>query len=162
MPANTDHKLLSRIGHLFHQLNKPRSGPLVTETTNATIDGQVNAAQQVMDDMRPIPQVLQTVTGLVRQADTMVMSIQNIEGMLRSLKLFNSFVTTLSNVHPYIQFALGILTAASQLLIDQANLDNKVFGLLNTVKDVYEFLMAKDTMKNIDSMKRQYTRFHKR
>ncbi|KAI6098068.1 hypothetical protein EDD16DRAFT_1664665, partial [Pisolithus croceorrhizus] len=73
--------------------------------------------------------------------------------MLWSLKLFNSFVTTLLNVHPYVQFVLGILTATSQLLIDQANLDDEVFGLLNTVKDVYEFLMEKDTMKNIDSMK---------
>ncbi|KIK15540.1 hypothetical protein PISMIDRAFT_320776, partial [Pisolithus microcarpus 441] len=62
-------------------------------------------------------------------------------------------VTSLSNVHPYVQFALGILTAASQLLIDQANLDSEVFGLLNTVKDLYEFLMEKDTLENIDSMK---------
>ncbi|KIN93504.1 hypothetical protein M404DRAFT_1008886, partial [Pisolithus tinctorius Marx 270] len=61
-------------------------------------------------------------------------------------------------VHPYVQFALGILTAASQLLINQANLDNEVFGLLNTVKDLYEFLMEKDTIENMDSMKETFGR----
>ncbi|KIK17096.1 hypothetical protein PISMIDRAFT_15367 [Pisolithus microcarpus 441] len=106
-----------------------------------------------MDDMKSIPQALQTTIGLVGQADAAVTTIQNIETILQPLKLFNSFVTSLSNVHPYVQFALGILTAASQLLIDQANLDSEVFGLLNTVKDLYEFLMEKDILENIDSMK---------
>ncbi|KIK16408.1 hypothetical protein PISMIDRAFT_267739 [Pisolithus microcarpus 441] len=151
MPANPDRKLLSMI---FHRSNNTSSSdPLATETTDNSIGSQVNAAQQAMDGMKSIPQALQTTIGLVGEADAAVMSIQNITAILRPLKLFNSFVTNLSNVHPYVQFALGILTAASQLLIDQANLESAVFGLLNTVKDVYEFLMEKDTLENIDSMK---------
>ncbi|KAI6137506.1 hypothetical protein EDD17DRAFT_1747892 [Pisolithus thermaeus] len=98
-------------------------------------------------------QGLQTAAGLVGQANSAMASIQNIEAILQPLRLFNSFVTTLSNVHPYVQFALGILTGASQLLINQAKLDNEVSGLLNTIKDVYEFLMEEDTIAKIDIMK---------
>ncbi|KIO00159.1 hypothetical protein M404DRAFT_770902, partial [Pisolithus tinctorius Marx 270] len=151
--ANTPRNLFSRMGHLFHRSNQTRSEPPTTETTDDRIGSQVNVAQQAMVDMKPIPQVLQMAVGLVGQADTAVTRIQSIEAILQPLKLFNSLVTTLSNVHPYVQFALGILTAASQLLINQANLDNEVFGLLNTVKDLYEFLMEKDTIENMDGMK---------
>ncbi|KIN98787.1 hypothetical protein M404DRAFT_1005115 [Pisolithus tinctorius Marx 270] len=151
--ANTSRKLFSRMGYLFHRSNQTRSEPSTTETTDTRIGNKVNVAQQAMVDMKPTPQVLQTAVGVVGQADTAVTKIQNIEAILQPLKLFNSCVTTLSNVHPYIQFALGILTAASQLLINQANLDNEVFGLLNTVKDLYEFLMEKDTIENMDNMK---------
>ncbi|KIO10425.1 hypothetical protein M404DRAFT_995614, partial [Pisolithus tinctorius Marx 270] len=151
--AKTSRKLFSRMGHLFHRSNQTRSEPLTTETTDTRIGSQVNDAQQAMVEMRPISQVLQTAVGLVGQADTAVTQIQSIQTILQPLKLFNSFVTTLSNVHPYVQFALGILTTASQLLINQANMDNEVFGLLNTVKDLYEFLMEKDTIENMDSMK---------
>ncbi|KIK11844.1 hypothetical protein PISMIDRAFT_19183 [Pisolithus microcarpus 441] len=105
-----------------------------------------------MDGLNPIPPALQAAVGLVGQADTAMTSIQNIEAILQPLKLFNSFITTLLNVHPYVQLALGILTGVSQLLINQANLDNEMFGLLTTVKDVYKFLMEKDTCANFDSM----------
>ncbi|KIK17889.1 hypothetical protein PISMIDRAFT_211314, partial [Pisolithus microcarpus 441] len=151
--ANTDRKLLSRMGRLFHRRKQTRSDPPETEITDAIVGSQVNAAQQAMDDLKPIPKVFQTPIGLVGRADAAVTMIQTADSILQPLKLFNSFVRTVSNVHPYVQFALVILTASSQLLIDQANLDSEVFGLLNTVKDVYEFLMEKDTIEHIDSMK---------
>ncbi|KIN98754.1 hypothetical protein M404DRAFT_827906, partial [Pisolithus tinctorius Marx 270] len=151
--ADTPRKLFSRMGHLFHRSNQTRSEPPATETTDTRIGSQINVAQQAMVEMKHMPQPLQTAVGLIGQANTAMTTIQSIEAILQPLKVFNFFVTTLSNVHPYVQFALGILTAASQLLINQANLDNEVFGLLNTIKDLYEFLMEKDTIENVDSMK---------
>ncbi|KIO00883.1 hypothetical protein M404DRAFT_29274 [Pisolithus tinctorius Marx 270] len=150
--ANTPRNLFSRMEHLFHRSNQTRSEPPTAETTDNRIGSQVNVAQQAMVDMKPIPQVLKTAVGLVGQADAAVMRVQSIEAILQPLKLFNSLATTPSNVHPYVQFALGILADASQLLINQADLDNEVFGLLNTVKDLYEFLMEKDIIENMDSM----------
>ncbi|KIO13850.1 hypothetical protein M404DRAFT_446967 [Pisolithus tinctorius Marx 270] len=114
--ANTSRKLFSRMGHLFHRSSQTPSETPTAETADTIIGSQVNVAQQAMVEMKPIPQVWQTAAGLVGQADTAVTTIQSIEAILQPLKLFNSFVTTLSNVHPYVQFALGILTAASQVL----------------------------------------------
>ncbi|KAI6006869.1 hypothetical protein EDD15DRAFT_2119733, partial [Pisolithus albus] len=56
-------------------------------------------------------------------------------------------------VHPYAQIALGILTAASNLIIAQANLDNAVSQLLEKVGSVYGFLSEDEVIKNIDNMR---------
>ncbi|KIK26405.1 hypothetical protein PISMIDRAFT_94982 [Pisolithus microcarpus 441] len=88
---------------------------------------------------------------------------------LKPLKLFNSVVTTIANVrliirylsydlhrtqvHPYAQVALSVLTAASQLIIAQANLDYAVLQLLVKVGTTYAFLSEEETIKKIDSMR---------
>ncbi|KAI5993866.1 hypothetical protein EDD15DRAFT_2196325 [Pisolithus albus] len=148
-PAKPPRKLLCNIFRRSHQTRV--EGP-ATKMADARPGEQVEAAKQAIDELNPIPPALQAAVGLVGQADTAMANIQNIEAILQPLKLFNSFVTNLSNVHPYVSLALGILTGVSQLLINQANLDNEVFGLLGTIKDVYEFLMEKDTHANFESM----------
>ncbi|KIK11277.1 hypothetical protein PISMIDRAFT_508624, partial [Pisolithus microcarpus 441] len=56
-------------------------------------------------------------------------------------------------VHPYAQVALGILTAASRLIIAQANRDYAVSQLLEKVGSVYAFLSEDETIKKMDSMR---------
>ncbi|KAI5984057.1 hypothetical protein EDD15DRAFT_2375614 [Pisolithus albus] len=127
-PANTPRNLLSNI---FCRSHRTRVEGPTTKVADASPGEQVEAAKQAMDGLNPIDPVLQVAVGLVGQADTVMTSIQNIEAILQPLKLFNSFVTTLSNVtnlsfpacmfdistqvHPYVQLALGILTGASQV-----------------------------------------------
>ncbi|KIN98511.1 hypothetical protein M404DRAFT_1005182 [Pisolithus tinctorius Marx 270] len=66
-------------------------------------------------------------------------------------KDFKEVATMLSNVHPFVQVAMGILVAASQIFTTKANLDTALCGLLNTVKDVYVLLSEEDTVKNVQS-----------
>ncbi|KAI6147837.1 hypothetical protein BKA82DRAFT_33971, partial [Pisolithus tinctorius] len=95
------------------------------------IGSEVDTAQQALNGMTSIPGIGQTATELVAQADTAVANIQNFSNTyLQPLKTFNSVVTTIAQVHPYAQIALGILTAAAQSLINQADLDNEVSNLL--------------------------------
>ncbi|KIK12218.1 hypothetical protein PISMIDRAFT_121242, partial [Pisolithus microcarpus 441] len=49
-------------------------------------------------------------------------------------------------IHPYAQAALGILTCVSQV----PNLDNEVSNLLDTIRNVYQFLVEEDRMSKID------------
>ncbi|KAL4071250.1 hypothetical protein V8B97DRAFT_436951 [Scleroderma yunnanense] len=49
--------------------------------------------------------------------------------------------------------ALGVLTSAAKVIITQANLDSSVYSLLAKVQSVYEFLLEKDTLANVDAMK---------
>ncbi|KIN95169.1 hypothetical protein M404DRAFT_331402, partial [Pisolithus tinctorius Marx 270] len=134
---------------------EPTNGASATfSPVSVLVGSEVDAAQQALYAMTPILGVGQTATELVEQANTAVASIQNFSNTyLQPLKTFNSVVTTIAQVHPYAQIALGILTAAAQSLIDQANLDSEVSNLLDTVRKVYEFLLADDAMQNIDSMK---------
>ncbi|KAL4074511.1 WD40-repeat-containing domain protein [Scleroderma yunnanense] len=68
------------------------------------------------------------------------------------LKTFNSTVST-TNIHPYAQMALGVLTSAAHSIIMQANIDNLVSGLLPKIQNVYEFLLEPDTLAHLDAMK---------
>lgn len=120
----------------------------------ALVGSGIDAAQEALDSMVPIPYVDQPAIGFVANADAVAISTQGFsDRYLQPLKTFNSVVTTIAKVHPYAQIALGILTAAAQVLIKQANLDNEVSGLFDTVKAVYQFLTEDDTIQNINSMR---------
>ncbi|KAI6115586.1 hypothetical protein EV401DRAFT_2073378 [Pisolithus croceorrhizus] len=74
-------------------------------------------------------------------------------------------------VHPYVRMALSILTFAAhvhltgrnqyhsltysslQLIIAEANIDNALLALVEKLGYVYTFLLEKDTVKNMKSMK---------
>ncbi|KIO01540.1 hypothetical protein M404DRAFT_28573 [Pisolithus tinctorius Marx 270] len=114
----------------------------------------LDVARQVFESMKPIPRAGEIAVNTVAQASTAVAELQNLSSTyLQPLKMFNNVVTTIANVHPYAQIALGILTAASQLIITQANLDSAILELLKKVSFVYAFLLEDDTIKNIDAMR---------
>ncbi|KAI6154813.1 hypothetical protein BKA82DRAFT_2459587 [Pisolithus tinctorius] len=94
----------------------PASGASTTlDPVSALVRSGVDDAQQTLDRMTPMPGVGQSATKLVAQADTAATNIQNFSNTyLQPLKTFNSVITSLANVHPYAQIALGILTAAAQ------------------------------------------------
>ncbi|KIK24294.1 hypothetical protein PISMIDRAFT_412255, partial [Pisolithus microcarpus 441] len=116
--------------------------------------GDVDAAQKAFKHIISVQNTGRIAVNVVGRADTAVTSLQNLsDTYLRPLRMFNSIVTTVSNVHPYAQIALGILTAASQLITAQANLDNAVSQLLEKVGSLYAFLSEDGIIKNIDSMR---------
>ncbi|KAI5990660.1 hypothetical protein EDD15DRAFT_2578411 [Pisolithus albus] len=116
--------------------------------------GDVDAAQQAFKIIAPVPSSGEIAVNIIGQADMAVTNLQNLsDTYLRPLQVFNNVVTTLANVHPYAQIALGILTAASNLIIAQANLDHAVLQLLEKVGSVYGFLSEDEIFKNIDSMR---------
>ncbi|KAI6118191.1 hypothetical protein F5141DRAFT_1096803 [Pisolithus sp. B1] len=133
----------------------PNSGANTTPTpVPASVGSELDTAQEALERMTIIPHVGQTASDLVTQADSAVANIRTFNNTyLQPLKVFSSVVNTVAQVHPYVQIALGILTAAAQSLVNQANLDHDVSDLLDTVRTVYEFLLEDDTIRNIDSMR---------
>lgn len=108
----------------------------------ALVGSEVDAAQQALDCISPASRIGQRAIGLIAQADAKAINVQNFsDRYLQPLKTFHSVVSTIAKVHPYAQIALGVLTAAAQLLIDQANLDHEVSDPFNTVKMVYGLLL---------------------
>ncbi|KIN98191.1 hypothetical protein M404DRAFT_1005561 [Pisolithus tinctorius Marx 270] len=120
----------------------------------ALVGDDVDVARQAFESIKPIPCIGQMAVETVAQASTAVAVFQNLSSThLQPLKIFNDVVTTIENVHPYAQIALGILRAASQLIITEATLDNAISELLRKVASVYAFLLEDDTIKNIDTIK---------
>ncbi|KIK21039.1 hypothetical protein PISMIDRAFT_681748 [Pisolithus microcarpus 441] len=114
----------------------------------------VDDAARAFNTMHPMSRLGEGAVNLINDTNAAFTDIQNIaDTYLKPLEIFNEVVTTLAKIHPYAQIALGILTAASQLLMKQANLDKAVLSLLQTIRTVYEFLTEKETINNINDMK---------
>ncbi|KAI6097131.1 hypothetical protein EV401DRAFT_2152152 [Pisolithus croceorrhizus] len=120
----------------------------ISDTSNDAADPNSGASATLtpvlalgLECMMIMPHISQTV-------------IQNLSSTyLQPFMTFSSTIATITQVHPYAMLALGILNAATQLLINQANIDGNMIDHFNTVRAVYEFLPEDDTIQNINSMK---------
>ncbi|KIK24638.1 hypothetical protein PISMIDRAFT_397348, partial [Pisolithus microcarpus 441] len=128
----------------------PKPKPEV-EPTPASAAQDVDAAVKEFGGVGPIPGITKGAVDGVGIVNTTFSDIQTLsDTYLKPFKVFNQVVSTLANVHPYAQAALGILTFTSQLLMNQANLDKAVSDLLDTMRSVYEWLLQEDRIRNLN------------
>ncbi|KAI6095118.1 hypothetical protein EV401DRAFT_2203018, partial [Pisolithus croceorrhizus] len=100
---------------------KPKPEP---ESTPAMAGRDIDAAAEKYSGVKSISNATTGVVGAVGIVNTAASGIQTLsDTYLKPFKVFNQVVSTLANVHPYTQAALGILTSTSQLFINQASLD---------------------------------------
>ncbi|KAI6103306.1 hypothetical protein EDD16DRAFT_1715303 [Pisolithus croceorrhizus] len=125
---------------------KPESEP-----TPATAGHDINAAAKELSGVEFISNATKGVVGAVGIVNTTASGIQTLsDTYLKPFKVFNQVVSTLANVHPYAQVALGVLTSVSQLFLNQASLDKAVSDLLDTMRKVYEWLVHEDRISVLD------------
>ncbi|KIK20401.1 hypothetical protein PISMIDRAFT_12997 [Pisolithus microcarpus 441] len=124
------------------------------EPTLASAGKVVDAAVIGFDNLDPTSRISKGAVDFVGRVDAAFIGIENLsDRYLKPFRVFNQVVATLTHVHPYAQIALGILTSAAQLIINQANLDKAVSDLLDSMRSVYEFLTEEDNINNIDRMR---------
>ncbi|KAG2150643.1 uncharacterized protein EDB93DRAFT_1327918 [Suillus bovinus] len=70
---------------------------------------------------------------------------------LQPLKIFNTVIENLTNVHPYAKMALGVLSAASKIILAQTERDQSVQSLLEKLEQLYCFMSQEDTLAQISS-----------
>ncbi|KAI5991215.1 hypothetical protein EDD15DRAFT_2369143 [Pisolithus albus] len=146
---------------LNHLIKHTQRSADETESGNipVSVSGQVDGARRALNGMMPVPWVVPRAVEIAAQANVIVTDAQNIsDTYMRPIKTFNSVVTTLGKVHPYVQMALGILKAAAQLIIAQVILDSAMFTLLEKLGSVYEFLLEGETIAEIENMKEMLAR----
>ncbi|KIN96301.1 hypothetical protein M404DRAFT_1006811 [Pisolithus tinctorius Marx 270] len=157
--GNASRGSFARMKNFFHQSGrvpaKDNQGSTAeTGPDPVSVGTKVEASGVALDAMTPVPRIGQRAVRGVAMVDTAVTDIQTLcDTYLQPLKIFNSVVTNIANIHPYAQVALGILTAASKLIITQANLDNAISGLLEKLGSVYKLLLEEDMMKKFDDMR---------
>ncbi|KAI6096657.1 hypothetical protein EDD16DRAFT_1732862, partial [Pisolithus croceorrhizus] len=131
---------------------KPKLKP-EPEPTPATAGHDINAAAKELSGVTSISNATQGVVGAVGIVNTTASGIQTLsDTYLKPFKVFNQVVSTLANVHPYTQVALGVLTSVSQLFLNQASLDKAVSDLLDTIRNVYEWLVHEDRISVLDKV----------
>ncbi|KAI6103703.1 hypothetical protein EDD16DRAFT_299992 [Pisolithus croceorrhizus] len=125
---------------------KPESEP-----TPATAGHAINAAAKELSGVEFISNATKGAVGAVGIVNTTASGIQTLsDTYLKPFKVFNQVVSALANVHPYTQVALGVLTSVSQLFLNQASLDKAVSDLLDTIRNVYEWLVHEDRISVLD------------
>ncbi|KAG1902624.1 uncharacterized protein F5891DRAFT_1215023 [Suillus fuscotomentosus] len=55
-------------------------------------------------------------------------------------------------MHPYTKMALGVLSAASKIIVAQAERDKSIKSLLEQLAEVYHFMTLDDSLSKIESM----------
>ncbi|KAI6005454.1 hypothetical protein EDD15DRAFT_2425022 [Pisolithus albus] len=85
----------------------------------------------------------------ITNADAAMARVDTITSYLRPLKVFDTFLNTISNIHPYVKIALGVLSWASQ--VHKPRYGN----VFPTFEDsmVYKLLMEEETVAKLTSMK---------
>ncbi|KIK13811.1 hypothetical protein PISMIDRAFT_371754 [Pisolithus microcarpus 441] len=140
-------------GRAQEQQKKPQAVP--------TKDVRKSAAKAELEpEPKPKLELEPTPASAGKDVDTAVKEfggVDPISGIARGAvdavsTVFNQVVSTLANVHPYAQAALGILTSTSQLFLNQASLDKAVSDLLDTMRSVYECLVEQDKISNLDKV----------
>ncbi|KAI5999205.1 hypothetical protein EDD15DRAFT_140743 [Pisolithus albus] len=86
------------------------------QPTPASVGQDVDAAVKEFDGINPISGIANGEVDAVGIVNNTVSGIQTLsDTYLKPFKVFNQVVSTLANVHPYAQAALGILTFTSQV-----------------------------------------------
>ncbi|KAG2109015.1 uncharacterized protein F5147DRAFT_760830 [Suillus discolor] len=71
---------------------------------------------------------------------------------LQPLRIFDSAIRNIAEMHPYAKIALSVLSCASKIVLDQVDLDGAVYCLVEKLADVYEFMNEDETLNQISSM----------
>ncbi|KAG1840890.1 hypothetical protein C8R48DRAFT_765866, partial [Suillus tomentosus] len=72
---------------------------------------------------------------------------------LQPLKIIDGVLDKIADLHPYAKMALGVLSAASKIIIAQADRDKSICSLLEKLAEVYRFMTLDENLGKIESMR---------
>ncbi|KAG1786452.1 uncharacterized protein HD556DRAFT_1300145, partial [Suillus plorans] len=99
-----------------------------------------------------VPTIVKDASSTVNNLPSVSDTIDTFSPLLRPLKAFSSIANEIANVHPYAKVALSIFTCASKMILDQADRDVAVSGLLSKISEVYTFIAEEEELAKIQPM----------
>ncbi|KAM6497739.1 hypothetical protein JOM56_005687 [Amanita muscaria] len=81
----------------------------------ATVQTAIKEAQEQVQIMHTLSGGLQTGAKLGTQANTVLDKVDTVSNLLQPLKVFDSVIKNLGDLHPYAKIALSVLSWASQV-----------------------------------------------
>lgn len=114
---------------------------------------EVQAAREAADNINPLGGRVEKVMLTAKDGPANLDTTDNFsDTYLKPLKIFNSMIDTIANVHPYAKIALGALSCASKIVLAQVDRDKALLGLVIKVAQVYDFICQDETLGQISSM----------
>ncbi|KAG2055098.1 hypothetical protein BDR06DRAFT_356609 [Suillus hirtellus] len=117
----------------------------------AYIRAALQDADKAANDMNLLPGPMKSGTRITQNAPADIEDAYN--NYLQPLKIFDTVIGALANVHPYAKIALGGLSGAAKIVLAQADRDEAMLSLLKKLKDVYDFISDSERLRQISSMR---------
>ncbi|OAX32570.1 hypothetical protein K503DRAFT_870078, partial [Rhizopogon vinicolor AM-OR11-026] len=161
-----------RVRDLLRKVKKPFTRSAGQSPGPAPMTSNTAETQQLDEQLmrKRIDEVTQSLAGISHLSGTHKIAsakdnlqsvpdaINTASAALEPLKVFNSIANGLADIHPYAKVALSIFTCASKMILDQADRDDAVSGLLTKVSEVYDFITEGGTLAEIQSMQATYVK----
>ncbi|KAG2131616.1 uncharacterized protein EDB93DRAFT_1108078 [Suillus bovinus] len=120
------------------------------KSVGAELHGAHEALEHVKTPWRPA----QPVISAVNTAPAGLTAVDNFQtNYLQPLKIFDTAIDKIADVHPYAKMALGVLSAAAKIILAQAERDESVDRLLQKLEEVYGFITQDDNLSKVESMR---------
>ncbi|KAG2141160.1 uncharacterized protein EDB93DRAFT_1338661 [Suillus bovinus] len=117
------------------------------------VGDELQHAHQAVEHMDTVGGHAKSVASVPNKAQAGLAAMDNFQTTyLQPLKIFDTVIGTLSNVHPYAKMALGILSAAAKIILTQAERDESVDRLLQKIDEVYNFITQDENLSKVESM----------
>ncbi|KAG1868266.1 hypothetical protein DFJ58DRAFT_97924 [Suillus subalutaceus] len=154
-PPNKIHRFLRKVrdGVLIKKI--VQNAPSVVEqgTDSQSVDTAIRNARDAVDQMNTRLGPAGLVASVGQNGLVDLNKADNFEATyLEPLKIFDSVIGTLANVHPYAKMALGVLSCASKIVLAQVYRDEAVLSLLQKLGQVYGFMTEDKMLHQISSM----------
>jgi len=111
----------------------------------------VNRATDAVDQMNNAPSALGRGEDTVNNINTAVGQIATLaapfEPLLEKLQLFTDAMNKIAEVHPYAKMAWSVVAAIPKTLLAQIHRDENIRGLVETMVNVYQFVLDGDSLK---------------
>ncbi|KAG2340650.1 WD40 repeat-like protein [Suillus weaverae] len=148
VPPNVDHERASSTPNIEVQVAP--SGVEVEAVTQSALQEAQEAAKRI----HPLPGPVITVASAGQDAQTKLDVAYNFQDTyLKPLRIFDSVIGGIADVHPYAKMALGVLSCAAKIILAQADRDTAVLKLLDKLCEVYGFITQDEILGQISSMR---------
>ncbi|KAG1727564.1 uncharacterized protein EDB91DRAFT_890641 [Suillus paluster] len=126
--------------------------PKAEQPDPKSVNKRIIDATKGVAGMKNVPVMAQNAASQTNNLQSVPDTIDTFSAILKPLKAFNSIANVLADAHPYAKVALSIFTYASQMILDQADRDAAVSGLLSKISEVYTFITEEEALASVPSM----------
>ncbi|KAG2144631.1 uncharacterized protein EDB93DRAFT_1337942, partial [Suillus bovinus] len=148
----------------IHSVNQGLSGEPVLQVHTTPSDKEGFDPKSVDAELRGARDGMQSMGLLGKHATSMASAAINgpadLDTMddfettyLQPLKIIDTVLGKIADLHPYAKMALGVLSIASKIIIAQAERDKSIHSLLKKLAEVYRFMTQDDNLGKIESMR---------
>ncbi|KAG1868217.1 hypothetical protein C8R48DRAFT_761155, partial [Suillus tomentosus] len=117
-----------------------------------SVDTELQGAREATEGMTLLGGRVTSVVSKVKDGPKDLAAADDIPTTyLQQLKIFDTVIENLTNVHPYAKMVLGMLSAAFKIILAQTERDKSVQSLLEKLEQVYRFMSQEDTLSQISS-----------